>query len=474
MDGYVVMDHRAQRFISQWEFNARAPDEISFKPGERFQILERTGEWWLATKLDASGNQIGKPGYVPHNYLAEEGSVEEQPWYFGEVSRTEAVNLLMNEGNGTGSFLIRASDKQGFPYALSVRSEDSVKHFKILKNTKGEYHLSSVSSFPNLMKLIEYFYTKTVCPGLTLTSPCVKNEPPVCDLTPLPLDEWERSRDEFTFVKRLGSGNFAQVHEGYWKGRIQMKVAIKTIKHDMTTREIFKKETSFLKTLHHRNLLSLYAVCSVGDPYYIVTELMPKGDLLNFLRDGEGNRLAVDALLDIALQIVEGMHYLETQNCIHRDLAARNVLVGHNNLCKVADFGLARIVKDDFYLSNSIEVPYKWTALEALLYGRYTTKSDVWSYGILLYEIISRGMIPYAGMSNPELIPYLQNGQRMSAPPNCSKNIYNIMLECWKDDPKERPNFSILRGTLENLSNYELTECSPKESKFNFIRRGKR
>ncbi|KAM4622238.1 protein-tyrosine kinase 6 [Discoglossus pictus] len=474
MDGYVDMDpRREQRFVALYNFDSMKSHELSFKVGDRFRVLQRPGDWWLVNKLNSNGHRIGKEGYVPYNYLAEEGSVEELPWYFGELSRTEAVNLLMKEGNKTGSFLIRESDKQDFPYAMSVRSQNSVKHFKIQKNSEGGLYLRNICSFPDLLELIIHYQTQSVGDGLILTVPCIKGEPQP-DLHPLPLDEWERSRDEFTMVRKLGSGNFAQVHEGYWKGRVQMKVAIKVIKQDITTRDTFLKETAFLKTLHHRNLLPLYAVCSVGDPYYIVTELMPKGDLLKFLRDGEGRHLFVDGLLDITQQIVDGMHYLESQNCIHRDLAARNILVGNNNICKVADFGLARIVKEDFYVSNSIEVPYKWTAPEALAFGRYSIKSDVWSFGILMYEIMSRGMNLYPGLSNTEILPYLQEGKRLNAPPDCSKKLYSVMLECWKHDPKDRPSFSNLKGTLERLSNYESTECNPNPKKTNILRRLKK
>ncbi|KAM4691636.1 protein-tyrosine kinase 6 [Rhinophrynus dorsalis] len=465
MDGYVDMNKQPQKYVSQWDFQASGPGELSFKAGEIFQILDKTGDWWLARKV-VSGNGRGKveEGYVPYNYLAEEGTVEEQPWFFGELSRTEAVSLLMRQGNGTGSFLIRVSDKQGFLYALSVRDQDSVRHYKILRNKLGEFHLNSVSTHPDLAQLVESYQVKNISPGLNLTTPCVKYEPMVSELSPLPLDEWERPREEFTLVRRLGAGNFGQVHEGYWKGRI--KVAIKVIKRDIISQDIFVKETTFLKTLRHRNLLSLYAVCSVGDPFYIVTELIPKGDLLSFLRDTGEDELKIDGLLDIALQVADGMRYLESKNCIHRDLAARNILMGHNNICKIADFGMARIIKDSYYMSFSKEVPYKWTAPEALEYGRFTVKSDVWSYGILLHEIMSRGMNPYPGLSNQELLPFLNQGQRMDAPAKCSKKIHKVMLDCWMENPNDRPSFSELKTTLENLTNYDLEDFAAKQFKF--------
>lgn len=462
MGDYVDMDQSAYRYVSQWDFQGSTPQELSFKAGDCFQAVDRSGDWWLVERLRADGSRTGEQGYVPYNYMAEEGSVEEQPWFFGDLSRTEAVNLLQKGGNKTGSFLIRGSDKQGFMYALSARSQNNVRHFKIFQDEQGEYHVNTSNFFKDLNKLIEFYKVKPIAKDLLLTSPCVKDEPTGTELSLLPVDEWERPKEEFQLAQKLGSGNFSQVYEGYWLGRVKIKVAIKTINQDVTTQESFVKETSFLKTLRHRNLLSLYAVCSVGNPFYIVTELLSKGDLLKFLRGVEGEQLNVDALLDIAGQVVDGMHYLETKNCVHRDLAARNILIGKNNICKIADFGLARFIKDEIYVSQSKEMPYKWTAPEALAFGRYTLKSDVWSFGILLYEIMSRGMNLYPGLDNSDVLHYLRKGNRMAAPPNCSDKIYKVMLDCWQEKPQKRPTFDDLKISIDNLANYEPSEESNK------------
>ncbi|KAM3921649.1 protein-tyrosine kinase 6 [Leptodactylus fuscus] len=462
MVDYVEMNQAPYRCVSQWDFIGTAPQELSFKAGEHFIALDRSGDWWLVERLRADGSKTGEKGFVPYNYVAEEGTVEEQSWFFRDMSRTEAVNLLLKEGNTTGSFLIRVSEKQGFQYALSVRSQNTVKHFKILQDEQGQYHVNSSNFFADLYKLIDYYKMKPIAKGLLLTSACVKDEPTATELSPLPIDEWERPKEEFQLTKKLGSGYFSQVHEGYWLARVKIKVAIKTINQDVTTQESFVREISFLKTLRHRNLVSLYAVSSVGNPFYIITELLSKGDLLKFLRSDEGEQLGVDGLLDIAGQIVDGMHYLESKNCVHRDLAARNVLIGQNNICKIADFGLARFIKDEIYVSFSKAVPYKWTAPEALAYGRYTLKSDVWSFGVLLYEIMSRGMIPYPGVENSDMLRHLKQGHRLSAPDNCSDKVYKVMLACWHENPQKRPTFNDLKNSIDNLINYEPSENSTK------------
>ncbi|KAG9464684.1 hypothetical protein GDO78_019553 [Eleutherodactylus coqui] len=174
MGDYVHMNKLTCRYVSQWDFQGASLQELSFKAGDCFQPLDVSGDWWLVERLRADGSRTGKTGYVPYNYMVEEGTLEEQPWFFGELSRTEAVNLLLRRGNATGSFLVRVSDKQGFMYALSVRSGDTVKHFKILQQDGGEYHLGLSNYFADLNKLIEFYKVKTVATDLLLTSPCQK------------------------------------------------------------------------------------------------------------------------------------------------------------------------------------------------------------------------------------------------------------------------------------------------------------
>uniref|UniRef100_A0A673GCU5 Protein-tyrosine kinase 6-like n=1 Tax=Sinocyclocheilus rhinocerous TaxID=307959 RepID=A0A673GCU5_9TELE len=157
-------------------------------------------------------------------------------------------------------------------------------------------------------------------------------------------------------------------------------------------------------------------------------------------------------LIEMASQVADGMAYLEEQNSIHRDLAARNVLVGPNYICKVADFGLARIVKDPFYSSEDKTIPYKWCAPEAISHGRFSNKSDVWSFGVLLYEMFTYGGVPYPAFSNQEVYNMITSAYRMPSPPKCPSHIYDIMLMCWKDSAHERPDFNELRRLLENSS----------------------
>jgi len=179
----------------------------------------------------------------------------------------------------------------------------------------------------------------------------------------------------------------------------------------------FLAEAQIMKKLRHPKLVQLYAVCTLEEPIYIITELMKHGSLLEFLQ-GKGRGLKLPQLIDMSAQIAAGMAYLESQNYIHRDLAARNILVGENNIVKIADFGLARLIKEDEYEARvGARFPIKWTAPEAANYSKFSIKSDVWSFGILLTELVTYGRIPYPGMTNAEVLHQVEHGYRMPCPP---------------------------------------------------------
>ncbi|XP_004648274.1 tyrosine-protein kinase FRK, partial [Octodon degus] len=336
---------------------------------------------------------------------------------------------------------------------ISVLDERAVKHYRIRRLDKGDFFLTPRKTFSTLNEFVNY-YTRT-SDGLCarLGKPCLKVQVPTTfDLSYKTVDDWEIDRSSVQLLKRLGYGQFGEVWEGLWNNTTP--VAVKTLKPGSMDPKDFLREAQIMKNLRHPKLIQLYAVCTLEDPIYIITELMRYGSLQEYLQIDAGSKIHLTQQVDMAAQVASGMAYLESQNYIHRDLAARNVLVGEHNIYKVADFGLARVFKVDneniYEQKEEIKLPVKWTAPEAIQTNKFSIKSDVWSFGILLYEIITYGKMPYSGRTGAEVIQMLRQNYRLPQPTNCPQKFYNIMLECWKEEPKERPTFQRLHLNLED------------------------
>lgn len=228
-------------------------------------------------------------------------------------------------------------------------------------------------------------------------------------------------------------------------------MAVKILKMGTMSVEAFLAEANMMKNLQHPRLVRLFAVVT-QEPIFIVTEFMENGSLVDYLKTTEGSSLPMNTLIIMASQVADGMAFIEQKNYIHRDLRAANILVSCELVCKIADFGLARLIEDNEYTAREgAKFPIKWTAPEAINYGTFSIKSDVWSFGILLTEIVTYGRIPYPGMSNPEVIQNLERGYRMPRPENCSEGLYHVMSQCWGENPDDRPTFDYLRSLLEDF-----------------------
>ncbi|XP_041860326.1 proto-oncogene tyrosine-protein kinase Src isoform X1 [Melanotaenia boesemani] len=462
-------------FVALYDYESRTASDLSFRKGERLQIVNNTrkvncreGDWWLARSLTT-----GESGYIPSNYVAPSDSIQaeddlkltlESRWYFGKITRRDSERLLLSLENRRGTFLIRESETTKGAYCLSVLDYDNtkglnVKHYKIRKLDSGGFYITSRTQFGTLQQLVNHYrkHADGLCHSLTDICPVLKPQ-----TQGLSKDAWEIPRESLRLDLKLGQGCFGEVWMGTWNGTT--RVAIKTLKPGTMSPEAFLQEAQVMKKLRHEKLVQLYAVVS-EEPIYIVTEYMGQGSLLDFLKGDMGKMLRLPQLVDMASQIASGMAYVERMNYVHRDLRAANILVGDNLVCKVADFGLARLIEDNEYTARQgAKFPIKWTAPEAALYGRFTIKSDVWSFGILLTELATKGRVPYPGMVNREVLDQVERGYRMPCPAECPESLHELMLTCWRKEPEERPTFEYLQGFLEDYFTSTEPQYQPGEN----------
>ncbi|XP_036606684.1 fibroblast growth factor receptor 4 [Trichosurus vulpecula] len=312
--------------------------------------------------------------------------------------------------------------------------------------------------------------------GGRLSSSCTPMLPGFVELD-LPLDaKWEFPRHRLILGKPLGEGCFGQVVRAEACGMDPRQpdgaatVAIKMLKDNASDKDLADliSEMEMMKLIgRHKNIINLLGVCTQEGPLFVIVEFAAKGNLREYLRARRPpspdytldaprtpeEQLSFQDLVSCAYQVARGMEYLESRKCIHRDLAARNVLVTEDNVMKIADFGLARGVHDiDYYKKTSNgRLPVKWMAPEALFDRVYTHQSDVWSFGILLWEIFTLGGSPYPGIPVEELFSLLREGHRMDRPSHCPPELYMLMRECWHAIPSQRPTFKQLVEALNKI-----------------------
>uniref|UniRef100_A0A8C1UKF5 Tyrosine-protein kinase n=1 Tax=Cyprinus carpio TaxID=7962 RepID=A0A8C1UKF5_CYPCA len=385
-----------------------------------------------------------KPKYTVPPALAPVPEVEkpltQQSWYHGAIPRLEVQELLKNDGD----FLVRESQGKQ-EYVLSVHWGGQCRHF-LIQSADGVYRLDGDGfiSVPLLIKhLISSHQTVTKRTDIVLKRPIIK-------------DKWVLEHDDVILGQSIGRGNFGEVFSGRLHSD-NTPVAVKACRENLPAehKNKFLMEARILKQYDHPNIVKLIGVCTQKQPIYIIMELVQGGDFLTFLRT-EGHNLKTKMLIKMAENVASGMAYLESKKCIHRDLAARNCLVGEESVVKISDFGMSRQEQDGVYSAagGMKQIPVKWTAPEALNYGRYTTESDVWSFGVLLWETFSRGVTPYTiphTLSNQQTRDEVERGYRMPAPNNCPGEIYALMCQCWQYDPRNRPSFRKLKADLYAL-----------------------
>ncbi|XP_030623307.1 muscle, skeletal receptor tyrosine-protein kinase isoform X1 [Chanos chanos] len=302
----------------------------------------------------------------------------------------------------------------------------------------------------------------------------------------------EYPRNNIEYVRDIGEGAFGRVFQARAPGLLPHEpftmVAVKMLKEEASAdmQNDFQREAALMAEFDHPNIVRLLGVCAVGKPMCLMFEYMAHGDLNEYLRrhsPAQQRSLSQGSLtgpsfspesqstgplscleqLSISKQVAAGMAYLSERKFVHRDLATRNCLVGEELVVKIADFGLSRsIYSADYYKANENDaIPIRWMPPESIFYNRYTTESDVWAYGVVLWEIFSHGMQPYYGMAHEEVIYYVRDGNILACPDNCPLELYNLMRLCWSSDPVDRPSFASIHRILERMHKQMLHTSLP-------------
>ncbi|XP_076071271.1 tyrosine-protein kinase Tec-like isoform X1 [Mytilus galloprovincialis] len=445
-------------YIAIYNFTPVEDGDLELQQGEEYEVVDDTRDhWWLAQ------NKAGLQGYIPANYIKKKFDLEIFDWFCKSYSRERSEQVLRKEGR-EGCFLVRESSTPGM-FTLSLYtserprssimskfSDGTVKHYHIKKNTEGMFYIAEKHAFPSVQDLVHYHKHDSAGLSTRLRSPPAPEGGKTAPATAgFGHSKYEIDPTEIVIEQQLGAGCFGTVNQGKWKGKV---VAVKMMKEGTMSEDSFIEEARTMTQLNHPNLVQLYGIVTKRRPLIIVTELMPYGSLLTYLRRHKARLMPKTAtLLDICSQVCNGMAYLEKRKFIHRDLAARNCLVGESMVVKVADFGLARYVLDDEYTSSQgTKFPVKWAPPEVLNFTRFSSKSDVWAFGVLMWETFTGGQMPYDKMKNVDVVDYVcQSRRRLEQPQSCPEKVYQVMMKCFNHDAEGRPSFQDLLQTLGGL-----------------------
>ncbi|KFW76211.1 Tyrosine-protein kinase CSK, partial [Manacus vitellinus] len=423
--------------IAKYNFHGTAEQDLPFSKGDVLTIVAVTKDpnWYKAK------NKVGREGIIPANYVQKREGVKAgiklslMPWFHGKITREQAERLLYPPE--TGLFLVRESTNYPGDYTLCVSCEGKVEHYRIIYSS-SKLSIDEEVYFENLMQLVEHYTTDAdgLCTRLI--------KPKVMEGTVAAQDEFSRSgwalnMKDLKLLQIIGKGEFGDVMLGDYRGN---KVAVKCIKNDATA-QAFLAEASVMTP--RGRLPAEILLVSTGQGCARHPDLHPP-----LLWGCPANPLLLPTP---PRDVCEAMEYLEANNFVHRDLAARNVLVSEDNIAKVSDFGLT---KEASSTQHRGKLPVKWTAPEALREKKFSTKSDVWSFGILLWEIYSFGRVPYPRIPLKDVVPRVEKGYKMDAPDGCPAVVYEVMKKCWTLDPGHRPSFHQLREQLVHIKEKEL------------------
>ncbi|XP_058869803.1 tyrosine-protein kinase ZAP-70-like [Acipenser ruthenus] len=444
---------------------------------------------------------------------------EKMPWYHGSITREEGERRLYSGMQPDGKFLIRDRKEAG-TFALSMMYGKSVYHYQIILDKSGKYSMPEGTKFDTVWQLVEYLKIKPDGLIHTLMEPCTNpnhatviptpnvptykrpaghngyTPPPKAPEVPsgqrplLPMDtsvyespysDPEELKDKKLFLKReqlmideveLGSGNFGCVKKGVYKmRRKQIDVAIKVLKseNEKGAKEEMMKEAEIMHKLDNPYIVRMIGVCE-AENLMLVMEMASGGPLNKFLSTKK-DQISVENVVELMHQVSMGMLYLEQKNFVHRDLAARNVLLVNQHYAKISDFGLSKALgaNDNYYKARSAgKWPLKWYAPECINFHKFSSKSDVWSFGVTMWEAFTYGQKPYRKMKGPEVMQFIEAGNRMERPSVCPEEMFAVMTDCWIFKYEDRPGFvdveARMRSYHYSISQKTTTEAESSEA----------
>lgn len=369
------------------------------------------------------------------------------------MTKLDAKRYLLQEENSSGSFLVWQKVDDDC-YYISVRVDQVVRHYRVHQSI-NDFHLVERASFPSMKDLVQYYQQQRDGLCTKLHKPCVKLDlPSVESISHTTVDHLEIDPSSIQKVRRLGSGRFGTVWLGLWNGTTEVAVKELQVTAESLQKTLYDEATTMWK-LSHEKLLKLYALCLQTKPVFIVTEYMSQGNLKKYLQAHYKEKdLPFHQLVDFAVQISQGMDYMERKGCVHRDLRSENILLSAMMSCKIGDFGLARFMDStSIAITADAQIPIKWTAPEVFQMQKYTSKSDLWSYGVLLTEIITYGKMPFPDKTNGQYRQDILNRKALHPPADSPDGISDIMRMCWRYQPQSRPSFCEIERFLMDLLN---------------------
>ncbi|BFY98736.1 hypothetical protein BsWGS_01776 [Bradybaena similaris] len=364
------------------------------------------------------------------------------PWYHGKISRMDAEKLLSSRRNGL--FLVRDSNNYVGDYTLCVCFDNKVEHYHITYSN-NQLSIDNEGFFKNLEELVKHYSDDADGLVSKLITPVTKQGGKfgTVSMHDFRRGGWVINLHDLELGVLIGEGNFGDVYESTYKGQ---KAAAKQLKDTERGEQSFLLEAAVMTSLNHQNVVQILGITE--GTIILVTEFMDKGNLLEYLQTRGRSAITARDQIHFAVDVCSAMEYLNKIGLIHRDLAARNILVNNNGTAKVSDFGLAQFCGLSL---TSRKFPVKWTAPEALRDNTFTSKTDMWSFGILLWEIYSFGRVPYPRIPLTDVVKHIEGGYQMEAPEGCPPEIYSIMTNAWKLNPADRPTFSKALSELKNM-----------------------